>query len=260
MSGQLPAYDAVIGSGPNGLAAAITLARAGCSVLVIEARETIGGGTRSAELTLPGFVHDICATIFSSQCSPFFRELPLAEYGLEWVHPPAAVAHPLDDGTVVFQEQSVEATSQGLGKDAAAYRRLMSPLVKNWEAFFEDVLGPLRIPPRHPVLLGRFGLSALRSAKGLANSLFREDNARALFTGLAGHSIQPLERQPTAAFGLMLSLMAYATGWPVARGGSQNVANALGVSTVAGEIATGIETWRNFRKPVRSVRRHAALR
>jgi len=236
-------YDAiVVGAGPNGLAAAITLAQAGCSVLVLEGADTIGGGSRSAELTLPGFVHDVCATIHSlGVSSPFFRSLPLADYGLEWVYSPASLAHPLDDGSAVLLERSVEATSQNLGRDAAAYRRLMGPLAANWDKLAQDILGPLRIPPRHPLLMGRFGWYALRPAHWLAQSMFAGERARALFAGLAGHSIQPLERLPTAAFGLVLGTTGHAVGWPMARGGSQKIANALVayLHTLGGQVKTG---------------------
>ncbi len=235
-------YDAVIvGSGPNGLAAAITLAGAGCSVLVLEAEKTIGGGTRTAELTLPGFKHDICSTIHSlGVSSPFFRTLPLAEYGLEWVYPPASLAHLLDDGTAVLLERSIEATGQWLGRDAAAYRKLMEPLAANWEKLSRDILGPLRIPPRYPWVMARFGWYALRSARDLATSWFEGERARALFAGLAAHAIQPLEQRATAAFGLVLGTTGHAAGWPMARGGSHKIAEALAgyLEALGGEIVT----------------------
>lgn len=235
-------YDAVIvGAGPNGLAAGITLARAGKSVLVLEAKETIGGGTRSAELTLPGFVHDICSALHPlGVASPFFRDLPLSHYGLEWVFPPASLAHPLDDEPAVLVEGSVDATAANLGPDAARYRRLMGPLVAGWQGLLGDLLGPLRIP-RHPLAMARFGLVALLPAATLARVAFRGDRARAVFAGMASHAMVPLSTPATAAFGLVLGLVAHAVGWPMARGGSQRIADALGahLRSLRGEIVTG---------------------
>jgi phytoene dehydrogenase-like protein len=240
--GNKPEFKAiVVGAGPNGLAAAITLAREGHSVLLVEAKETIGGGSRSAELTLPGFIHDPCATIHSlGVTSPFFRSLPLADFGLEWIYPSAALAHPLDNGRVVMLERSVEATSAQLGRDGQSYRRFMGPFVENWKKLSYEILGPLRIP-RYPFILARFGWYALRSAKGLAKSLFMEEPARALFAGLAGHSIQSLEKLPTAAFGIVLGVSGHTAGWPVARGGSQKIADALAnyFLSLGGKITVG---------------------
>ena len=182
------AYDAVVvGSGPNGLAAAITLARAGCSVLVIEAQDTLGGGMRSAALTLPGFVHDVCSAIHPlGVASPFMRTVPLAEHGVIWINPPAAVAHPFDDGTAAVLERSLPRTGETLGPDAAAYERLMAPLVQHWEALVEELLSPLHLP-RHLMLMARFGLLAMRSAQGLAEAWFTGPRARGFFAGLAAH-------------------------------------------------------------------------
>lgn len=239
MTFQRRTYDAiVVGSGPNGLAAGITAAQAGLSVLVLEGKETIGGGVRSAELTIPGFVHDVCSTIYPLAAgSPFFSSLPLSDHGLEWVHPPAALAHPFDDGTAATLEPSIEATSETLGRDGAGYRKLMTPLVATWGKLSAQLLGPLR-PPRHPAVLARFGLRALRSARSLAVSTFKEERARSLFAGLAAHSMLPLEKPPTAAFGLVLAAAGHAVGWPIARGGSQRLSNALEsyLKSLGGEI------------------------
>jgi phytoene dehydrogenase-like protein len=238
----------VVGSGPNGLAAAIVLAQAGRDVLVLEGQNTIGGGCRSAELTLPGFVHDICSTVHAlALASPFFATLPLAEHGFEAVHPQAPLAHPLDDGNAVLMERSVAATGAGLGADAAAYRRLMEPLVRQADAFFDAVLGPLLRPgrrvvaPRHPLLLARFGLLGLRSAANLARSRFEGERARALLAGCAAHSMLSLRAPLTAAFGLVLAVSAHAVGWPVTRGGSQRLADALAahLRSLGGRIETG---------------------
>ncbi|HET8844296.1 MAG TPA: NAD(P)/FAD-dependent oxidoreductase [Ktedonobacteraceae bacterium] len=240
-------YDAiVIGAGPNGLAAAIALAQAGCSVLVFEARETIGGGCRSMELTLPGFVHDICSAIHPLGFnSPFFRTLPLAQYGLEWIHPPIPLAHPLDDGSAVLLERSIDATGDTLGGDGTIYHRFMAPLVASWSLIEQAFLGPLRIPPllRHPFILGRFGLAALRTAQGLARQLFTGERARALFAGVAAHSMLSLDQPASAAAGILLGASGHVAGWPFPRGGSQGLVNALAahLQALGGEIVTGVE-------------------
>jgi phytoene dehydrogenase-like protein len=235
-------YDAVIvGSGPNGLAAAIRLAQAGCSVIVFEAKDTIGGGMRSAALTLPGFVHDVCSAIHPlGVASPFLRTLPLEQYGLAWIFPPAQVAHPLDDGSAVLVERSVDSTSAQLGPDANAYRRLMAPLVVDCDKLLYEFLGPLRFP-RHPLALARFGLAALLPATLLANLFFKGERARAVFAGMAAHSIMPLEWPATSGFGLMLDMLAHAVGWPMARGGSQKIADALAayLGSLGGQITVG---------------------
>jgi phytoene dehydrogenase-like protein len=234
-------YDAVVvGSGPNGLSAAITIAQAGKSVLVLEAEDTIGGGTRSAELTLPGFVHDVCSAVHPlALTSPFFRTLPLAKYGLAFIHPDVPLAHPLDDGTAVIAERSVELTAAGLGRDAEAYANLIGPLARDWSKLEPLLLGMTRFP-RHPLLAARFGLSAMRSASSLAKSKFRDERARALFAGMAAHSMLPLEDVPSAAFGLVLAITAHAVGWPIVRGGSQKIADALAehLRSLGGEIQT----------------------
>ena len=232
-------YDSVIvGSGPNGLAAAITMAQNGRSVAVFEAEENIGGSVRSADLTLPGFVHDICSAVYPLAIgSPFFRSLPLAQHGLEWVQPPAALAHPLDDGTAVTLERSIAETASALGSDRDAYRKLMSPLIANWDGLDADLLGPPRLP-RHPWNFTRFGLLAIQPARRLAESRFRGARARALFAGLAAHSMLPLEKCGSAAFGLVLGITGHAVGWPIAKGGAQSLANALAsyLRSLGGEI------------------------
>jgi len=230
----------VIGSGPNGLAAAIELARGGCSVRVLEAQTTIGGGTRSSELTLPGFVHDICSAVHPlGVASPFFRTLPLAAHGLEWIQPSAPLAHPLDDGTAVMLERSIKKTCENLGEDAAAYRNLMKPLVDDWENLFADLLGPIRFP-KHPLTFTRFGLRAMRPASGLAKSLFEGERARAMFAGIAAHSMLPLDWVSTASFGLILAIAGHAVGWAIPRGGSQKIADSLAsyLRFLGGEITT----------------------
>jgi phytoene dehydrogenase-like protein len=232
----------VVGSGPNGLAAAITLAREGRSVLVLEAAGTIGGGTRSRELTLPGFVHDVCAAIHPlGVASPFFRSLPLADHGLEWVVPPAGVAHPFDDGTAVLLEPSVEATAARMGEDAQAWAQAVRPFLKDPPGLVADLLTPLGSVPRHPLLTLRFGLAGLRSARGVAEALFRGPKARGFFAGLAAHSVLPMESLFTGSFGFMFALLGHGWGWPLARGGSQKIADAMAsyLRSLGGEITTG---------------------
>jgi len=237
-------YDAaVVGAGPNGLAAAVHLARSGSSVLVLEREETVGGGSRSAELTVPGFVHDVCSAVHPfAAASPFFRELPLGDHGLELIHPPAPLAHPLDGGTAVIVRRSVQETAAGLGDDGAAYARLMTPFVERFDDLAEQVMGPLR-PPRHPVLMARFGLHAVRSARALAEGAFGGERARALFAGLAAHSLLALERPLTGALGMVLGTSAHAVGWPVARGGSQRIVDALAslLASLGGGVETGVD-------------------
>src|SRR5215471_16343116 len=218
----------VVGSGPNGLAAAITLARGGCSVLVYEANDTIGGSARSTELTLPRFVHDVCSAVHPLAAgSPFFKTLPLERFGLEWVEPEIPLAHPLDNGSAVCLYKDVDVTAEQLHEDSRAYRRLMKPLARNWENLAIEFLQPMLHWPQHPITLAHFGILALCPATLLAKFLFRQESARALFAGIAAHSFLPLEAPASSAFALVLGLAGHAVGWPIPRGGSQQISNAL---------------------------------
>src|SRR5918997_1129022 len=234
-------YDAVVvGSGPNGLAAAIELARNGRRVAVLEGRSTIGGGMRSAEITLPGFVHDLGSAIHPlGYASPFFRSLPLEKHGLEWVHPDVPLAHPFDGGEAAVLERSLEATAAGLGPDAAAYRGLMGPGSADASKIAGFFVGKPSLI-RHPFALAFSGLRALGDAEGLATSVFEGEKAKGLFAGNAAHSFLPLDQPPSAMFGLLLGTLGHAFGWPFPRGGSQSLANALAsyLRSMGGEIFT----------------------
>jgi phytoene dehydrogenase-like protein len=217
----------VVGAGPNGLAAAIVLARAGVRVTVLEAESTIGGGARSAELTLSGFIHDLGSAVHPLAAgSPFFRTLPLHEHGLEWIHSESVLAHPLDDRAVIV-ERDVAASASRLGIDAPSYQKLFQRLADDWQSLAQDFLGPPRFP-RHPFAAATFGVNSVRSATGFARRKFKTADARALFAGLAAHSMRPLESALSASFGLVLGATCHAIGWPIPRGGAQNITNALG--------------------------------
>jgi phytoene dehydrogenase-like protein len=238
----------VVGSGPNGLAAAVVLAQHGVEVEVREAAEHLGGGLRTEELTLPGFLHDVCATVLPLALgSPFFRGLDLA---VEWAHPAAPAAHPLDDGTAVLLERSLDATAGHLGRDGAAYRKLVEPLVEAWGELAPTLLGQIPPPPRRALRairaaglgpLAAGARAALGDARSVAESLFETERARAWFAGHCAHAMLPLERRPSAGFGLALTVLGHAVGWPVARGGSASLAHALAerVRELGGSVVTG---------------------
>jgi phytoene dehydrogenase-like protein len=230
----------IVGAGPNGLAAAIVLAQAGMQVDVLEAQPTPGGAARTLELTLPGFRHDFGSAIYPMAAgSPFFSSLPLSNHGLEWIHSPAALAHPLDDGTAVMLDRDLNKTRDSLGIDGAAWDKLMRPFVERWSEFAPEILRPVSFVPRHPWLMARFGMVALRSAQAVARR-FRDQRARALFAGLAAHSFLSLDEPLSAAFGILMAVPAQVVGWPIARGGAQSITNALCslLSSLGGQVKT----------------------
>lgn len=232
----------VVGSGPNGLSAAIVLAQAGLEVEVLEAAPIAGGAARSGELTLPGFVHDLGSAVHPmAVSSPFFSTLPLEKHGLQWIWPSASIAHPMDDGTAVMLERDVPTTAAQFDvKDAAAYRKLFEPLIRRWKALIREALQPVTHIPRHPFVLARFGFEAIQPATLLARSWFGNPRARALFAGSAAHSFLQLESPLSASFGLIMGGAGHAVGWPIAKGGSQAIVNALvGVlRSYGGKVAT----------------------
>ncbi len=232
----------VVGSGPNGLAAAVVLAREGLAVCVLEAAEEIGGGTRTAELTVPGVLHDVCSAVHPFGVgSPFLRSLPLEDHGLRWRWPELALAHPLDDGSAGALHRDLDVTSAGLGEDGPAWRGLFGPLAARFDDLAAELLRPLPHVPRHPLLLARFGLRALLPATVLARR-FRTPRARALWAGMAAHIIHPLSRPTTAGPGLLLGAAAHSVGWPVAEGGSRAITDALAsvLRAHGGTITTGV--------------------
>lgn len=237
----MPNLDAIIiGSGPNGLAAAIELARNGKKVRVVEASKTIGGGTRTAELTLPNFHHDYCSAAHPmGVLSPYLKTLPLEKYGLEWIYPKASVAHPLDDEPAIILSKSIEETANNLGVDGKRWKKLFEYFVKNGDHLLADSLKPLGIP-KHPFLLARFGLNALWPATTFAKAKFKGKRAKALFAGCAGHSVLPLDFYFTSALGMMFSLTAHLVDWPVAKGGSASITKAMAAyfKDLGGEIQT----------------------
>tara|TARA_R110000868_G_scaffold304437_21_gene565415 strand:- start:46463 stop:47914 length:1452 start_codon:yes stop_codon:yes gene_type:complete len=237
-----PEFDAVIvGSGPNGLSAGILLAQHGLKVKIIEAEETIGGGTRTKELTEPGFLHDICSAVHPTGIgSPYLRTLPLADFGLEWIHPIYPVAHPLEDGDAMIISKSLEETLSRMGKDSKNYKTLVQSLVDAWDYLSHDLLGPVRIP-NHPLSMARFGWYGMHSAKLLANSMFDSTKVKAYFAGLAAHSIVPLEKSFTGSFGLVFAATIHSVGWPIAKGGSASITKALATyfKSMGGMIETG---------------------
>ena len=240
MSAQASLDAIVVGSGPNGLAAAVALAREGYSIRVYEAQATVGGAARSAELTRPGFVHDTASTVHAlALLSPFLRSLPLDQFGLQFAHPEAPFAHPLDDGTAVVVERSIDATARTLGShDGRAYAKLVTPFVEDWETLMDALLGPFSV--RHPVAMAKFGRYAIRSAEGLAKSLFESERVRTMFAGVAAHSMVPLDKLATSGYALGLIVAAHAVGWPVSRGGARQLASALVAyfQSLGGEVVT----------------------
>ncbi len=234
----------VVGSGPNGLAAAITLAQRGVAVTVYERNATIGGACATGEVTLPGFRHDLGSSVYPlGVCSPFFMSLPLEQLGLRWIEPEAALAHPLDDGSAMMLEHSLEATAaQFEARDARAWRALLGPTVRDWAKVVDGSMRPLLSVPRHPLAMANFGMAAMLPAQMLARTVFKGERARALFAGCAAHSVIPLTHVASSAAGLVLAAAAHATGWPIVAGGAQVLSDALAayLQTLGGRIVTGV--------------------
>lgn len=243
----------VVGSGPNGLAAAITLAQAGLGVDVYEAEAEAGGAARTLPLTQPGFLHDFGSAVHPMAVgSPFFKSLPLEKYGLEWVHGEAPLAHPLDDGSAVVLERDIHTVDRVLGMDGRRWRALLDPLVEHWDEFAKDALGPVLRLPRHPLRMARFGMSAMQPARWIARNEFEGVRARALFAGLAGHSFLSFDQPLSTAVGLVLGAAAHAVGWPVPRGGSGAITRALiaHLESLDGKVHTSqridAQAWRDL--------------
>jgi phytoene dehydrogenase-like protein len=238
-----PGGACVIGAGPNGLSAAIVLAQQGLHVDVFEAEPEPGGAARTLPLTLPGFLHDFGSAVHPLAAgSPFFNALQLQTHGLEWIHSPATLAHPFDDGTAVTLERNLVDAAAALGSDGRAWRRLMEPLVKHWPAFAAEVLRPLRLLPHRPFLLARFGLSAFPPANFIARRFFRQERTRALFAGLAAHSFLSLDEPLSSAFAVVLAAAAHAVGWPIPGGGAQSITAALCSCLAAYKINVKVST------------------
>ncbi len=233
----------IIGAGPNGLAAGIRLAQKGLSVTIFEKADTIGGGTRTQELTLPGFHHDVCSAIHPlAKASPFLRSLPLDNYGLEWIQPEVPVAHPLNDQPAAALFRSLDKTIEQLGKDGSIYRKLVTPFIDSWDDLLSDILAPFSPIPNHPILMARFGFQALRSANATAKK-FDTARTRGLFAGLAAHGIMPFDKMGTTAIGLVLGIAAHTVGWPYPKGGSHNLTKAMAqyFESLGGTIETNVE-------------------
>ena len=243
-----PDHVGVVGSGPNGLAAAIAMAHAGFQSEVREAETVPGGACRSMELTLPGFLHDFGSAVFPmAAASPFFRELPLEEHGLEWLHHPAPLAHPLDDGTAVMLEQDLDAAVDELGEDGPRWQSMVAPLATRWDELAPELLRPMLHVPHHPFAMARLGAMAALPARLLASSVFRTERARALFAGLAAHSFLSLDAPFSSAIALVLGAAAHVVGWPIPRGGAGSLSASLAgvLRAEGGVLHTGM--------PVRSV-------
>jgi phytoene dehydrogenase-like protein len=233
----------IVGAGPNGLAAAIVLAQSGLDVEVFEAEPQPGGAARTLELTVPGFLHDFGSAVHPLAAgSPFFSTLPLSRYGLEWIHSPSTLAHPLDDGTAVLLDRDLSTAGDNLGRDGKSWIRLMEPFVRRWQALADEVLQPVHVFSRHPFLLARFGLAAFPPSNTVANFLFRGDRTKALFAGLAAHSFLSLDEPLSAAVAVLLGAAAHAVGWPVPRGGAQSITGALceHLASLGGKVRTSM--------------------